>query len=73
MAYRIELTAANRVAPLPDFLSDQRFPSFLSAIVAVRTSACQLREALAEPVIVSIFDRQERLATQMRLFDQEAA
>lgn len=73
MSYRIELIAASGTAPLHVSLSDRRFPSFLSAIVAARACAFQLREELAEPVIVSIFDRQERLASRMRLFDQEAA
>lgn len=73
MGYRIELVAADTTTPMHLGVCEQRFPNFVSAIVAARNGVRQLREELVAPVTVSIFDRQERLASRMSLIGYEVA
>lgn len=66
MGYRIEFFTSDNARRVVSPLGDQRFPSFVAAISAARTAARDLRQANA-PVMACIFDRQERLASTMKL------
>lgn len=72
MGYRIEfLVEDNTRIHTP--LNEVRFPSLVLAIAAARLGVRALARPQAAPVLVSIFDRQERLASRLQLAVPEQA
>lgn len=69
MSYRIEFFASETSAQVPTPLNGLRFPNFVLAITAARMGARLLAQDFATPLplVVDIFDREERLASRMQL------
>jgi hypothetical protein len=68
MGYRIEFLAEDSCSTtfgVP--FTETRFPTFLHAISAARTGLDRLAVERSASVIVSIFDRHDRLASQLQL------
>jgi hypothetical protein len=68
MGYRIEFLAVDSGSnEFRTCFEDIRFPTFFHAIAAARTRADRLVAERSASVMVSIFDRHDRLASKLQL------